>query len=124
MYKLFCIISIVVWIKETVSATVLFYQDFSPHKVADFFSLPGGETEEGDESHKEEGQTQLTANGGGCWVRGGVVIAADHTGTFLSSQSLLHSNWSRFIQAALWLVVSISLQKPALIFPSTHAIMP
>ena len=59
-----CIIVIVVWVQKTISARVLFDQDFSPHKLPDVFSLPGGEAEQDHQTHEEEGQTQLAANGG------------------------------------------------------------
>ena len=86
MTKLLCIIFIVVRVEKTVSASVLFYQDFSPHKLSDIFSLPDRQTHQGDESNEEDSQDELTANGGGGGGGGGLVISADHSGSFLLSQ--------------------------------------
>ena len=105
MTKLLCINIIVVWVEKTVSARVLFYQDFSPHELCDVFSLPGGEAHQGDQSDEEDGQDELAADGGGGRGGGGLVITADHTGSFLSSQCLFHcrvrvehSHWSRYVE--------------------------
>ena len=65
---------------------MLFYKDFSPNKLSDVFSLPGGESNQDNDGYEEDGQSKLTANGGGVLAgRGWLIISADHACPLLSS---------------------------------------
>ena len=82
------IIVIVVRVEKAIRSTVLSDEDFSPHKVSDVLSLPGGETQEDRESYEEDDQASLTASSG--WRDPIpailVLVTADHPGTLLQSQ--------------------------------------
>ena len=81
------IIVTVVRVEKTIRSSVLSDEYFSPHKVSDVLSLPGGQTQEDSESNEEDDQASVAASSGRASIPF-ISVTADHTGTFLQSKSL------------------------------------
>ena len=84
------IIVTVVRVEKTIRSSVLSDEYFSPHKVSDVLSLPGGQTQEDSESNEEDDQACLAASSASSGRASipFISVTADHTGTFLQSKSL------------------------------------